>query len=165
MDDEDIACSRSSTKDTQFDLVIGHIEDIVIDHAFQTKQMDFFDKHYTEFEDTEENKLSYTHIFQDYVNMLEKYIEHELVKRMPSFSMKNFMNLLNERKNEVSEELLELLLSFTDFLTFKELMIDHKNHKLGNVVDLSLGLSVTSLKNDEFPQVHENKVSTLHGSN
>ena len=145
MDDEDIACSRSSAKDTQFDLVIGHIEDIVVDNTFQTKQMDFFDKHFSEFEDAEENKLSYTPIFQDYVNMLEKHIESELVKRMPSFSMKNFMNLLNERKNEVSEELLELLLSFTDFLRFKELMIDHKKYKLGNVVDLSLGLSVTSL--------------------
>lgn len=165
MDDEDITCSRSSTKDTQFDLVIGHIEDIVVGHSFQTKQMDFFDKHYTEFEDTEENKLSYTPIFQDYVSILEKYIESELVKRMPSFSMKNFMNLLNERKSEVSEELLELLLSFTDFLTFKELMIDHKNHKLGNVVDLSLGLTVTSFRNEEFPPMHENKVPTLPGSN
>lgn len=165
MDDEDIACSRSSENDTQFDLVIGHIEDIVVDHTFQTKQMDFFDKHYTEFENTEENKLSYTPIFQEYVSMLEKHIEKELVKRMPSFSMKNFMNLLNERKNEVSQELLELLLSFTDFLTFKELMIDHKNYKLGNVVDLSLGLTVTSLKNDEFPPLHEKEVPTLHGSN
>ena len=165
MDDEDIACSRSSAKDTQFDLVIGHIEDIVVDHTFQTKQMDFFDKHYTEFEDTEENKLTYTPIYQDYVSMLEKHIESELIKRMPSFNMKNFLKLLNERKNDISEELHELLLSFTDFLTFKELMIDHKNYKLGNIVDLSLGLTVTSLKNDEFPPMHVNEVPSLHDSN
>ena len=40
--------------------------------------------------------------------------------------MKHFMDLLSERKNEIDEQLLEILFSFTEYQTFKEIMIDEK---------------------------------------
>ena len=143
--DEEIARSKSNTRDTQFDTVVGHIEDIVIDDVFQHMQMSFMDKYYKEFDDDEENKLSYTPIFNEYVNMLEKHIENELTKRMPNFDMVSFMKQLSSKKDEISEELFEMLLSFTEFMTFKQLMIDHRAFREGRVVDLSFGLTVTSL--------------------
>jgi len=151
--DEELACSKATSQDiTTFDHIIGHIEDIVVEDEFQGMQLKFMDKYYNEFEDSEENKLCYTPIFNEYVNMLEKHIEHELLKRVKSFNMSEFMSQLNNHKEDVSEELVEMLLSFTDFLTFKQIMVDHKDFRLGNVVDLSLGLTVTSLKaNDELP--------------
>lgn len=39
-----------------------------LDEEFRLLQQNFMDKHYLEFEDSEENKLSYTTIFNDYVS-------------------------------------------------------------------------------------------------
>ena len=133
---------KSSSKDKKFDVVVGHIEDIVVDPVFQDMQTQFMDKYCHEFEDSEENKLSYTPIFNEYVSMLEKHIEKELIQRLPGFNMADFMIQLSKRKNEISEELFEMLLSFTEFLVFKELMVDHKAFKEGRVVDFSLDLTV-----------------------
>lgn len=41
-----------------------------LDDEFQLLQRNFMDKYYQEFEDTEENKLSYTPIFNEYVSRL-----------------------------------------------------------------------------------------------
>ena len=144
---EEFVCSKSSSQDKLFDCVIGYIEDIVVEQEFQLKQKNFFDKYCYEFENCEENKLSYTPIFNEYVNMLEKHIESELAIRLPHFNMSEFMKTLPARKEEVSEELFEMLFSLTDFLTFKELILDHKSYRDGKVVDLSFGLTVTSLRN------------------
>ena len=145
--EEDFTCSKSSAKDTKFDQVIGHIEDIVVSDIFQNMNDKFMEKYYTDFDDTEENKLIYTPIFNEYVAKIEKLIETELNKRMPDFDMPSFMEELPTRKEEISEELYEMLLSFTDFVMFKELMLDHKAFREGRVADLSCGLTVTSLSN------------------
>lgn len=87
----------SSAADTAFDAVIGMIEDIImsmffflfnllnktarfyvyygfflylwfLDEEFRLLQQNFMEKHYQEFDDSEENKLSYTTIFNDYVS-------------------------------------------------------------------------------------------------
>lgn len=147
MMEEDFAPCKSNAKDTRFDEVVGHIEDIVVSDIFQNTNDKFLDKYCTDFEDTEENKLAYTPIFNEYVLKIEKLIETELHKRMPNFDMGSFMIELPARKDEISEELYEMLLSFTDFLLFKELMLDHKAFREGKVADLSFGLTVTPLGN------------------
>ena len=146
---EDLAVSKSSSKDKQFDAVIGHIEDIVVSEGFQEMQTKFMNNHCNEFDDSEENKLSYTTIFNDYAAMFEKFIEGELQKRMTGFSMKDFMKQLLKRPKEISEELLEMLSSFTDFLVFKELMIDHRAFTEGRVADFSMDLTIRPVKNVE----------------
>ena len=40
--------------------------------------------------------------------------------------MKRFLELLADRKNEIDEQLLEMLYSFTEFQTFKEIMLTEK---------------------------------------
>ena len=149
MEDENILVCKSSSKEKAFDTIVGHIEDIVVENTFQDMQAEFMDKYCNEFDDSEENKLTYTTIFQEYVNMLEKYIETELERRADRFNMKDFMTQLSKRPNEISEELFEMLSSFTDFLVFKELMVDHRAFKEGRVVDFSLDLTVTPVKNVE----------------
>nr|AAH74487.1 MGC84796 protein [Xenopus laevis] len=68
LEEENFSLSVSSPKDAEFDNVVGHLEDIIMDDEFQLLQHGFMDKHYHEFEDTEENKLTYTTIFNEYVS-------------------------------------------------------------------------------------------------
>lgn len=70
-----------------FAAIIGCIEEIVIDDRFLRKQINFLDKYWQEFEVNDENKLIYTDIFNQYVEHIEKYIESELIKRIPDFTM------------------------------------------------------------------------------
>ncbi|EMP25597.1 RING finger and SPRY domain-containing protein 1 [Chelonia mydas] len=58
-------------EDAEFDAVVGYLEDIIMDDCFQLIQRSFMDKHYREFEDTEENKLIYTSIFNEYASDLK----------------------------------------------------------------------------------------------
>lgn len=87
---------------------------------FQNLQQSFMEKYYIEFEDSEENKLSYTPIFNEYVRItlsfmpcvchllrwkcliilyetllfqieiLEKHLEQQLIERIPGFNMDAF---------------------------------------------------------------------------
>ncbi|KAF6078387.1 hypothetical protein HJG60_009227 [Phyllostomus discolor] len=103
------------------------------------------EKHYREFEDTEENKLTYTPIFNEYISLVEKYIEEQLLERIPGFSMAAFTTTLQHHKDEVAGDIFDMLLTFTDFLAFKEMFLDYKAEKEGRALDLSSGLVVTSL--------------------
>ncbi|XP_019743968.1 ADP-ribosylation factor-like protein 2-binding protein isoform X1 [Hippocampus comes] len=145
MEDETFAISSSSAADTAFDSVIGCIEDIIMEEDFQVLQRTFMEKHYQEFDSTEENKLSYTPIFNEYVELLEKYVEHQLMKRIPGFIMSTFIDHLMKHKDEVSGDIVDILLSFIDFVAFKEMVLQYKVEKEGRSLDLSQGLVVTPL--------------------
>ncbi|XP_008285350.1 ADP-ribosylation factor-like protein 2-binding protein isoform X2 [Stegastes partitus] len=144
-DEEDFAISSYSSADTAFDSVVGCIEDIILDDEFQQLQQSFMDKHYQEFDDSDENKLSYTPIFREYVDQLEKYLEQQLMERIPGFNMDNFIELLMQRKEEVTGDIFDMLLTFTDFMAFKEMFVDYRATKEGRGVDLGEGLLVKSL--------------------
>ncbi|XP_043937334.1 ADP-ribosylation factor-like protein 2-binding protein isoform X2 [Protopterus annectens] len=149
--EEDFAVSVSSAADTEFDLVIGHIEDIIMGDEFQELQRNFMDSYYMEFEDTEENKLSYTSIFKEYIDLLEKYIEHQLLERIPGFNMNSFTKSLQHHKDEIAGDIFEMLLTFTDFLAFKEMFLDYRAEKEGRSLDLSSGFVVTSFSKSSLP--------------
>ncbi|XP_017546993.1 ADP-ribosylation factor-like protein 2-binding protein isoform X2 [Pygocentrus nattereri] len=144
LDEEEFAVSRSSDADAVFDAVIGNIEEIIMD-AFQSLQQSFMEKYYLEFDDSEENKLSYTPIFNEYVELLEKYLEQQLMERIPGFNMNDFTHSLNQHKDEVSGDIFDMLLTFTDFMAFKEMFLDYRAEREGRGLDLSSGLMVKSL--------------------
>ncbi|KAK2189809.1 hypothetical protein NP493_96g07024 [Ridgeia piscesae] len=116
-----------------------------MEDEFQMLQSNFMDKYYKEFEDTEENKFIYTDIHKEYTNLIEKYLQDQLIERMPDFSMEEFQKQLMMRREELDGEVFEILLTFSDFLSFKEMFIDYKAEKEGQMVDLCGGLTVTSL--------------------
>uniref|UniRef100_A0A673Y495 ADP-ribosylation factor-like protein 2-binding protein n=1 Tax=Salmo trutta TaxID=8032 RepID=A0A673Y495_SALTR len=134
----------SSDADAAFDAVIGSIEDIIIEDDFQHLQQSFMEKHYLEF-DLEENKLTYTPIFNEYIEMLEKRLEQQLMERIPCFNMSTFNHLLKQHKDEVSGDIFDMLLTFTDFMAFKEMLIDYRAEREGRGLDLSDVLVVRSL--------------------
>lgn len=145
MEEEDFAVSSSSAADSPFDSVIGCIEDIIMEEEFQRCQQDFMEKYYMEFDNSEENKLSYTTIFNEYVDLVEKHLEQQLVERIPGFHMDTFMKLLMQHKDKVPEEIFDMLLTFTDFMAFKEMFLECRAEKEGRNVDLNQCFVVTSL--------------------
>ncbi|XP_053533947.1 ADP-ribosylation factor-like protein 2-binding protein isoform X2 [Ictalurus punctatus] len=145
LDEEEFAVSKSSEADALFDTVIGNIEDIIMDD-FQNLQRSFMEKYYLEFDDTEENKLIYTSIFNDYIELLEKHLEQQLIERIPGFNMNDFTRSLKQHKEEVSGDIFDMLLTFTDFMAFKQMFLDYRAEREGRGLDLSTGLVVKSLR-------------------
>ncbi|XP_034391095.1 ADP-ribosylation factor-like protein 2-binding protein isoform X2 [Cyclopterus lumpus] len=145
MGEEHFAISSSSAADAAFDGIIGCIEDIIMEEEFQQLQQSFMEKHYLEFEDSDENKLSYTPIFDKYVDLLEKHLEQQLMERIPAFNMNTFIKRLMQHKEEVPGDIFDMLLTFTDFMAFKEMFLEYRADKEGQGLDLSQGLVVTSL--------------------
>lgn len=47
---------------------------------------------------------------------------------VPGFTMAEFLKLLQERTEQIDEQILEILHSFTDFLIFKGLILDYKSY-------------------------------------
>ncbi|VEL20897.1 unnamed protein product, partial [Protopolystoma xenopodis] len=76
---------------SSFDITIGHLEDIVVGSEFQDIQHNFLNEHYNSFEDTDENKLCYTEIHKKYMDTVETFLEGELKKNIPDFSMADFV--------------------------------------------------------------------------
>ena len=60
--------------DDYFDMVVGCLQEIVIESPFQKMQQSFMDKYSHNFEDTEENKHIYFDIFNEYSKTIEAYI-------------------------------------------------------------------------------------------
>ncbi|KAM6353663.1 ADP-ribosylation factor-like protein 2-binding protein isoform 3-T3 [Alca torda] len=97
-----------------------------MDDDFQLIQRTFMEKHYQEFDDSEENKLVYTSIFNEYISLVEKYIEEKLLDRIPGFNMTAFTMSLQQHKDEMAGDIFDMLLTFTDFLAFKEMFLDYR---------------------------------------
>ncbi|XP_075158674.1 ADP-ribosylation factor-like protein 2-binding protein [Haematobia irritans] len=135
-----------------FDEVIGHIEDIILGEEFHKMQEEFLERHWSYFENTEENKLEYMDIFEEYCNKFENFIMEELRERMENFDMEKFADELksyNTREDPYgfeTSEIFELLQSFSDFQIFKELMLDYRNKKEGNLPQLDFDILITPLR-------------------
>jgi len=102
------------------------LQDIVIDETFEKLQKEFFEKNCVVFEDVEENKMEYMTIFKSYQRIIETYIEQQLKAALPNADFKKFSKLLETRSDQIDTQLLDMLLSFTDFTLFKEMMLSYK---------------------------------------
>jgi hypothetical protein len=83
------------------------------------------------FEETKENKLEYTEIFNNYTRMVEEIIGKALAEKIPGFKMSDLESLLTRKRDELAGEVFDTLTSMGDFLEFKELMLATKNMKCG----------------------------------
>lgn len=143
VDQEEIFEERSSP--SRFNTIVGTIEDIMVSPEFQhlqerllTRFCELFD------ESTEENKLIYMELFQEYNQSIEKFLIQELSKQVEDFSFKSFCDELKCHTNTLSEDILEMVCSITDFSAFKEMVLEHKKSFL--VVDpLNSGLVIKKL--------------------
>jgi len=137
-----IFAENSNNDQSEFDTIVGCIEDIVIGEKFQDLQESLIGSNCEEFdENSEENKLIYMDIFQGYTKAVEEFIEEELEKRIPEFNMRTFIQELESRRADLDGEVFDLLFTLTDFLAFKEMMIDYKIMKNSGALDELLSIS------------------------
>ncbi|CAG9768839.1 unnamed protein product [Ceutorhynchus assimilis] len=135
--DTDISHYCLDDYEKSFAQIVGCIENIVISDEFLEIQNTFFDKYYSEFVDVEENRLIYMDIFKQYLDIVEKYIEKELVKNIPAFDIRMFEMELKLKPNELDGEIYEMLSSFWDFAVFKNMFLEYKQMKEGKALDLT----------------------------
>ncbi|KAK9872913.1 hypothetical protein WA026_020266 [Henosepilachna vigintioctopunctata] len=128
--------------DGYFAKVIGTIEDIIMEDDFSKLLTAFKEKYWNEFEDGEENKLIYTDIFREYLETIEKYIEERLRKIIDTFDMTDFENELKTRQNDLDGQIFEILETFSEFGSFKNMLLDYRNMKMGRSIDFSTDISV-----------------------
>ena len=114
---------KHNEEDDRFDEVVGQLQEILIDPKFSKLQKQFCEKYCMQFEPTEENKLIYMTIFKDYTDQIENHITKKLEETVEGFSMETFLEQLQTRKDEIDEPLMDLLLSFSEFESFKEMML------------------------------------------
>lgn len=100
------------------------------DTKFLADQMEFFEKHSSVFEDTEENKLEYSPIYESYVYILESVIDSKLNEKFqPSETEAFYKSFKDNLKTyeEINADVLDTLYGFIDFDKFKARMIQFKN--------------------------------------
>lgn len=76
---------------------------------------------------TPQSKLVYTDLFSQYTELIEGYIIGRLTLEINFFSMERFGSLLADRQDEITGDVFDMLMSFTDFEEFKSLMLSFKN--------------------------------------
>jgi ADP-ribosylation factor 2-binding protein len=131
--------SSQSSDDHYFDIVVGKLMDILIEEDFEEKQAAFVEKHCHCFEDTEENKLEYMDIYKQYTDLVETHLDDRLHSEIEDFDMDRFYELLSTREDNLVGEVFEMLLSLSDFNTFKELMLSYKSEQNnGSFFDISI---------------------------
>ena len=126
-------CEESgSPEEIAFDEAIGALEEILMgDDEFTDIQKQFFEQHCDKFTDSEENRVEYTVIFEDYTTLMEQTLERKLCERIADFDMQNFESQVIARKDQIGGDVLDMILSFSDFPEFKSLMIAHKQTRDG----------------------------------
>ena len=85
--------------DDYFDIVVGCLQEIILDPEFDRMQKKFSQENCMQFEASDENKLIYTTIFNNYTNSIEAYINKNLEEMVEGFSMDRFIGLLDTRKD------------------------------------------------------------------
>jgi len=159
----------------RFDEIIGALEDVLVDPAFISLQSAFLHQHCHEFpsqSSTSENSFHQTVRHQEYCSLIEGAIEQHLHSQIPNFSVAELSNLIrrfetqqlstDDPTNESAEssqynEVIDLLLTITDFQHFKQLMqetqeesrISQSKRSAPSSAKAALdgfGLTITSLK-------------------
>merc|ERR1712023_320558 len=125
-------------EDDEFE-VIGMMEEIIMSDKFAELQNGFGQKHYHQFEDTDENKLIYTELFEQYSESIEKFIDQELTATVENFSMERFFTLLsNKTEEELDGEVFDILMTLGDFSAFKDFMLSHNPSQQHSGFDISV---------------------------
>ncbi|KAK5669417.1 hypothetical protein QVD99_003812 [Batrachochytrium dendrobatidis] len=136
--------SPANSEDALFDTIVGEIETIIMDDKFIALQQAFLSKHCNVFDESDENKLEYTAIFQQYNQYIESYLCKRLKVRLPWFSMPDFLQMIKQRPDQAEGDVFDMLHSLGEFIEFKDLMIGYIREKEGRGPNLDCLLSVSS---------------------
>ncbi|CAF2047029.1 unnamed protein product [Rotaria magnacalcarata] len=144
--DETFVSHKSQDPEVEkFDRTIGLIEDMIMDEEFRSIQETFLIKYAHAFDpELDENKLIYTDIHKEYLIIFENFIINKIKHSQSDFNLDQFVKQLEAHQNEVEEEIFEFLLTLTDFLTFKQWMLDYRRSP---ALDINSCLKSINLQN------------------
>lgn len=133
-DDIDI-CDDGSNLDDEtklFDKVIELLEEAIVDPDFELLKEKFCQENCHHFEDTNENKLIYMDLFNQYSRIIELFIESRLQQQMPDMDLVKLMAMVEKNKDGLVSDAFDLLVSLADFEAYKELMLSYKTEAQGS---------------------------------
>lgn len=111
--------------------IFKSICDLVTKPEFQNDQMSFFEANYQHFNEEDENKLEYTTIYEQYVEIMDRTIQTKLMDeyQIGEEDIKSFLSTFEEQietyKKENSE-VVDILFGYVDFQIFKKAMMTYK---------------------------------------
>ena len=109
------------------------IADQIAQVEFQSDSFEFFNKHIDTFEDTDDNKLEYTQVFEAYVYILEKMIEARLSASFDNSAIEEFYANFKDnmaKYEAANKDGFDTLFGFIDFDKFKANILKYKaDHK------------------------------------
>ena len=101
----------------------------VQEEEFTNSQHAFFEKNKEPFEDTEENKLEYTQIFEQYVTILEEIIAAKLKETYSEDQVENFYLTFKDNLAKYEAEnpiAVDIIFGLIDFDKFKQSILRYK---------------------------------------
>ena len=131
-----------NSDDDEFDNIVSVLQDCLIDEEFEKLQSQFIEKNCDLFEDVEECKHEYFMAFKDYKKVVEGFQDKRLKEQIPKYSQKRFGELQKGREDQIDEQIIDTLTAFDDFMSFKEMMLEHKLYKLAKTQKESIKDSV-----------------------
>ena len=109
--------------------VFKTIAELVTATEFQEATYQYLDLHKEVFTDDDENKLEYTPIFENYVNILEQVIDSKLQQSYGADDILGFYLDFKDNFKQYegeNEEVVDTLFGFVDFNRFKQQMLQFK---------------------------------------
>uniref|UniRef100_A0A5K3EHZ5 ADP-ribosylation factor-like protein 2-binding protein n=1 Tax=Mesocestoides corti TaxID=53468 RepID=A0A5K3EHZ5_MESCO len=127
---------RSVKATSEFDLIIGYLEDIIIckvvfwhnisvGNEFQTLQEGFMEENYRLMNNVEDKTSCDNNVHSKYVSLIGSFLEQKLREKIPEFVLRDFLDQVSSRAGSYDGEIFEILATLTDFAAFKELMVDY----------------------------------------
>lgn len=120
--------------------IFSRMATLVQDDVFLNAQHTFFDKHKNSFEDTEENKLEYTQIFEQYVTILEEIITARLNDTFSPEEINGFYGSFKDNLAKYEAEnpiAVEIIFGLIDFDKFKAAILTYKADNATNDSNLA----------------------------
>jgi ADP-ribosylation factor 2-binding protein len=146
--EEDILFSAFAPAD-EFDLVLGTLEDVMMDDGFNEKIDRFMRQHCGTFESADENKHEYMELFNEYMALLEQYIQAKMSAALPGFDMAALCALIKRSGSDLNIDL-EALGAYGDFEAFKQMMVSYRQEvRLGDAALSLTGEAVRVWREDD----------------
>lgn len=115
--------------------IFKDISEYVLAPEFSEAQMTFFEKIKDKFDESEENKLEYTSIFEEYVYILENIIDSKLKANHTEVELEAFYIHFKDNYQiyePQNSDTVEVLFGFTEFTKFKEAVLKYKRGLIEN---------------------------------
>ena len=146
--------------------VFKTISDLVMGSEFNTASVEFMQKHMNVFEDTDENKLEYSTIHEEYIQILEGTIDSKLFQTYSEPQIKAFYDDFKDNSAQyakINEDVVDTLYGFVDFNKFKKQMLEVKKQETTTSGDANATYGHFTVDEATFWEFYNNQGAASEG--